>query len=196
MGPEAVMGGGSIASNLYMGITTNAQNRHMANNQMEFQDRMSSTAHQREVKDLVKAGLNPILSANGGASTPAGASANLTAPQIDLPAVWQAFQLKQADKKLNQDQQRIDIEKGTAAAAVAKSLSERDLNKTRELVEKGGTLSRFFGTEAREKAKAIYQKGTSDFGKALQQRQPQRQSNKQPSSSGGEIPFTSGQFFP
>lgn len=101
------------AGTIAVGAYTTAKSIKEAQKNRDFQERMSSTAHQREVADLQAAGLNPILSAHGsGSSTPSG---NLPDLSELSKGVGNAIAIKQAQANI-----------GLTKAQTLKTLSEKN----------------------------------------------------------------------
>lgn len=92
----AILGAGALSAAGSM--ISSAFNVGEARKNRKFQEKMSSSAHQREMIDLKRAGLNPVLSGKyGGSSTPSGAQGKVENPLQNLPqTVTSAAQLKQA----------------------------------------------------------------------------------------------------
>ena len=118
----AVLGaiGGSLVGGFMNREATNATNvanAMEAEKNRQFQELMSSTAHQREIKDLEAAGLNPILSAGGqGASAPAGGVIPMQKPELDLA---QVINSAKAAKELELMEDQRDLIKAQVAATKA-----------------------------------------------------------------------------
>lgn len=105
-GPTGAMIGGSLGSSLMQQQgqkEANKQNVSLAREQMAFQERMSSSAYQRSMADLDKAGLNPMLAfAQGGASAPTGQTAQVQNEALDLnPAIQKTIEVQMAKQNLN-----------------------------------------------------------------------------------------------
>ena len=126
-------------ANAFSGAQTQAQ--------MDFQERMSNTAHQREAKDLKKAGLNRILTVTrgGGASTPAGASA--IGQQADIkdtlsPAVSNATQIAGASAQI--DLATAQAEKTRAETANIKQI-QKPLKNVGDIAEQANRVISYIG---------------------------------------------------
>ena len=100
----------SAGANTIGGLFQNQNSRANADHAFNQSLEASNTAHQREVKDLRAAGLNPILSALGsGASTPgATASESSNLGEGISTGISTGMAVKQANKEWELKDQTID----------------------------------------------------------------------------------------
>lgn len=102
-GGALLAGGGALIG----GALGQSSSKDMAKNQRRFITKQMQNAHQWEVEDLRKAGLNPILSAGG----PGARGGTMASPQMnDIvgPAISSAMAAKQANTLLRMQNSQIE----------------------------------------------------------------------------------------
>lgn len=112
-------------SSAYGQDQANRTNVRIAREQMQFQERMSSSAYQRATADMKMSGINPALAyMQGGASSPGGASA--TVQDAVGPGVSSALHAARLKKEL----QLLDAQTGKTVAEADGQLIKNELERT------------------------------------------------------------------
>lgn len=111
------------------GERTNSANQAVAQQQMDFQERMSNTSYQRAVADMQQAGLSPMLAySKGGASTPSGAMYSA----VDSVSSGLEGYHKSKERDIMSEQMRL-IEKQAEVAHVERLLKTEQVETQRGL---------------------------------------------------------------
>lgn len=106
---------------------TNQMSSDIAAANREFQERMSSSAYQRAVVDMQKAGLNPMLaSKQGGADTPPGAMATVQNPMAaGLSGAASTVQAMQGLQSINQSRANTELMQAEALKVRSETLDQK-----------------------------------------------------------------------
>lgn len=174
--------GGAAAS--YFGQretnSANAQMQEDANNSniwlnrevRTWQENMANTAHQREVRDLRAAGLNPILSGTGGsgASSAGGGAVSVNAAKMEN-ALGQGVSSALASANMSKDLEMAESQKALNASAIDTQKTQQDLNvssasKTRQETIRTAVDNDIRGPTLDALKKAAQQQAQADLTKA------------------------------
>jgi len=125
MWPALIAAGATLLG----GHLQNQASARAAREQMDFQEEMSNTSYQRQVRDLEAAGINPMLVTKlGGASTPPGAMPSFVNPAAMASQAFSAAESSSAAKQQAETSERMTDEQIKNVNAMTEKIKEEIKN--------------------------------------------------------------------
>lgn len=169
-GPDAgyAVYGGIAGAGVGSAIDQQESAQEQAEINRGFQERMSSTAHQRSVHDMRSAGINPILAAGAGSSTPSGGQASPVDMSPALTSALSAFRsaaeidnLKSTAERTQAETENIRVQKLLLLNQLPKSGLHADFYSTaKDVVDQLKSGSFYLGSDGSFKPKNLGFKGS------------------------------------